>query len=265
VKRCFVILRVLCVFVALAATLAGQGPPADLVPLQIIVSSSSAEAAGLRQQVSAGGDFAAIAREKSIDPTARDGGYLGKMSVASLRPELRDALTGIRAGEMTVVVRIPTGYAVLRVVPESEATVAVGDDPSRTLAASATGATRDAIPVAGLIEADTIFRNTAPAGEPWAEDIAQMCRIRTESMRNVLGRLETMLGPGGIASDSSRATPSEVFEARYALAQLHAYTGDLAKAVGWWTQAEKTVAEYPAPGPQIYHKICVPLRQKNHI
>ena len=247
------------------ALIAAQGPPADLVPLQIIVAASAEEAAALRQQVSAGGAFAVIARDKSIDATARDGGYLGKMSVASLRPELRDALAGVRAGEMTAIVRIPTGFAFLRVVPESETVASVDGDPSRTLAASATGATRDAIPVAGLIEADTIFRNAAPAGEPWDQDLQQICRIRTDSMRGVLARLETMLGPGGIASDSSRATPGEVFEARYALAQLHAYSGNLEKAVGWWTQAEKTVAEYPAARPMMTETLGVALLHKSEM
>ena len=48
-------------------------------------------------QINGGADFSTLAREKSIDPTGRDGGYLGRMSIASLRPELRDALQGVVA------------------------------------------------------------------------------------------------------------------------------------------------------------------------
>jgi hypothetical protein len=77
------------------ALLAGQGPPSDVAAVQIIVSPSAEEAEQLRAQVNAGADFAALAREKSVDPMGRDGGHLGKLSVASLRPELRDALQGI--------------------------------------------------------------------------------------------------------------------------------------------------------------------------
>src|SRR5712671_1502277 len=226
----FVFLRASRVFVAMFVVcsltlLAGQGPPSDLTAFQIIVLSSAEEAEQVRAQVTSGRDFTVLARDKSIDPTARVGGHLGKLSVASLRPELRDALQGLKAGELTTVVRIPTGYAIVRIVPEAEA-LSVENDPARTLAALATGATRDAIPVAGLTEADTVFLNTA-RGDGWNEDLRQICQIRTDSMKGVLDRLEVMLGPGGIASDASRATPSEVFEARYALAQLHAYTGNL--------------------------------------
>ena len=81
--------------------------------------------------------------------------------MASLRPELRDALRGIGPGQLTAVVRIPSGYAVMRLMPDTEPTTSVDASPSRMLAVSATGATRDALPVSGLIEADTIFLNGA--------------------------------------------------------------------------------------------------------
>src|SRR6266853_2585723 len=234
-------MRALAIAVALfTLTLAaGQGPPSDLTAFQIIVLSSAEEAEQVRAQATAGADFAALAREKSVDPTGRDGGHLGKLSIASLRPELRDALQGIKPGQTTAVVRIPTGYAILRVVPEAEAAPSVDSGPSRTLAASATGAARDALPVVGLIEADLVFQS-APKPEGWAEDLQQLCRIRTDSMSTMLQTLEGILGPSGSAADSSRATPGEVFQAKYALAQLYAYAGNLDKATGWWREAQKT-------------------------
>jgi len=234
-------MRALAIAVALfTLTLAaGQGPPSDLTAFQIIVLSSAEEAEQVRAQATAGADFAALAREKSVDPTGRDGGHLGKLSIASLRPELRDALQGVKPGQTTAVVRIPTGYAILRVVPEAEAAPSVDSGPSRTLAASATGAARDALPVVGLIEADLVFQS-APKPEGWAEDLQQLCRIRTDSMSTMLQTLEGILGPSGSAADSSRATPGEVFQAKYALAQLYAYAGNLDKATGWWREAQKT-------------------------
>jgi FG-GAP-like repeat/ASPIC and UnbV/PPIC-type PPIASE domain len=229
-----------------AAILGGQGPPSDVTPLQLIVASSAEQAEQLRTQVAGGADFAAVAREKSIDPTGRDGGHLGKLSVASLRPELRDALQGVRPGQVTAVVRIPTGYAILRVVPDSEAPPSVDASPSRTLAASATGATRDALPVAGLVEADLVFQSAPGKPEGWAEDPRQICRIRTDSMSAMLQRLEGIVSRSSSAADASGATPAEVFQARYALAQLYAYAGNLEKAVAWWREARKT-AETDVP------------------
>ena len=53
-------------------------------------------------------------------------------------------------------------------------------------------------------------------------------------------KLEGILGPSGSAADSSRATPMEVFQTKYALAQLYAYAGDMEKAIRWWRDAQKT-------------------------
>src|SRR3979490_2034307 len=114
-------MRALAIAVALfTLTLAAwQGPPSDLTTFQIIVLSSAEEAEQVRAQLTAGADFAVLAREKSVDPTGRDGGHLGKLSVAALGPDLRDALQGVKPGQTTAVVRIPTGYAILRIVPDA--------------------------------------------------------------------------------------------------------------------------------------------------
>jgi hypothetical protein len=231
------------VFVAIvcsAAILAGQGPPSDLTSLQIIVVSSAEEAEQLRSQIAAGADFADVARRKSVDPTAREGGHLGKLSVASLRPELRDALQGIKPGQLTAVIRIPTGFAVLRVAPDSESPGSVDSTPSRTLAASATGSTRDTLPVAGLVEADLVFQSFPGKPEGWAEDPQQICRIRTDSTSAMLQRLEGIVGRSGSDAGASGASREEVFQAKYALAQLYAYVGNMDKALAWWRDAEKT-------------------------
>jgi hypothetical protein len=262
--RALAIAAVAALTVTLLTPAAAQGPPSDIVGLELIVSSSAAEAAAIREQVIAGGDFAALARDKSIDPTARDGGYLGKLSVAALRPELRDALQGAAPGQATAVVQIPTGFAILRLVPDGEPVAVVDDNPSRTLAVLATGATRDAIPVAGLVEADTVLLNTA-RGDGWSEDLGQLCRMRTDSLRTSIDRLELMLGPSGIVSDAGRVTPSEIFEAQYALAQLHAYTGNLDKAVGWWRQADKSVTEFTGARPMMNETLGVALLHKSEM
>ncbi len=244
---------------------AGQGPPSDVTALQIIVASSAEEAEQLRGQIKAGADFAALAREKSVDPTGRDGGHLGRLSVPSLRPELRDALQGTKPGQTTAVVRIPTGYAILRVTPDSEAPAPVDSTPSRTLAASATGATRDALPVVGLVEADLVFQSAAKP-EGWAEDLQQICRIRTDSTSAMLQRLEGILGPSGSATDSSRATPEEVFQAKYALAQLYAYVGNMDKAVAWWREARKTAdASIPDARAMMTETLGIALLHKSEM
>jgi len=261
------------VFRAVAAALflfsltliAAQGPPSDLVSLQIIVAPTQADAEVLRDQIVRGSTFAAVARDKSIDPTGRDGGSLGKMSIASLRPELREALAGVKPGEMTQVVRIPTGFAIVRIVPDSESVPDASSDPSRTLAASASGATRDAVSVGGLVEADTVFLNADKPGN-WAEDLAQMCRVRGETLASTEQRLETILGPTGSGATSAGSSPGELYQARYALAQFYAYEGRMDQAVQWWRRARQTAdAEFHDGHAQIVETMGIALLHKSEM
>ena len=147
------------------------------------------EARRLLEDLKGGANFAALAVERSIDPTGRDGGYLGKLDPATLRQELRDALQGIGPGELTGVVRIPSGYAIVEVLPDSQGIEAPEPNPTRLLAATAIGAVRDSLNVGGLAEADSMFlAYPKPAG--WNQDLREMCRVRTESIPAILERLE---------------------------------------------------------------------------
>jgi peptidyl-prolyl cis-trans isomerase D len=55
---------------------------------------SADEAQRILESLKKGEDFAALAKQKSTDATADDGGYMGKIDPATLRPELREALNG---------------------------------------------------------------------------------------------------------------------------------------------------------------------------
>ena len=62
-----------------------------------------------------------VSAMESIDPSAANGGLVGPVAVADLRPEIRSALDSLRAGDISGVVRLPTGFAVLKRVPDAEA------------------------------------------------------------------------------------------------------------------------------------------------
>src|SRR6185436_18325131 len=52
------------------------------IPLSVIVVSSEPEAQELVERLMNGEDFAALARKVSTDPTANQGGYMGKLNPA---------------------------------------------------------------------------------------------------------------------------------------------------------------------------------------
>src|SRR5476649_842102 len=89
--------------IAFVALLAGavhtqsSGP----VTLRIIVVPTADDAARITGQLRDGADFAILAREWSIEPTARMGGWLGTIDRETLRQDLRDALAGVGVGQTT--------------------------------------------------------------------------------------------------------------------------------------------------------------------
>jgi tetratricopeptide (TPR) repeat protein len=211
---------------------ARQGSSTSSLGLRLIVVGSQDEAEDVLERLARGQDFEALAREKSIDTTAGDGGYLGKVDPATLRPELRDALRGVQPGRYTGVVRIPTGYAILLVLSDRDSPSFKDDNnPTRILGASATGAVQITLPVAGLNEADAVLLG-APKPDDWNTDLRAICDARTKPISELLARLErTPI----TADDESKL---DAVEAQYAWAQLHAYLGDMDKAIQRWRVAD---------------------------
>ena len=161
----------------------------DLQTLRIMVVSSRDQAERLMERVRTGADFAALARAESIDPSAVDGGLLGRIAISTLRPDLQTALRGLTAGQMTAIVQVPTGFAFIRVEHDSNQT-----GPTRPLSQAllATGSVKYVIDVGGLPEAETVLREYAkPAA--WNLDPRTICQTprrlaggRTSTLRRLL-------------------------------------------------------------------------------
>src|SRR6516164_8166731 len=98
------VLGLLCGSGLLSALLYGQLAPSAAngsskeVTLRVIVVRTPEQASQALERLKAGYDFATLAKEKSTDPTAGSGGFMGRMDLAALRPELRDALQGVAQG-----------------------------------------------------------------------------------------------------------------------------------------------------------------------
>lgn len=102
----------------LAQALAAPQAPAR--GLRLIVVSTEAEASLLRDQIEAGASFHALARERSIDPSAAQGGYLS-VDPSGLREEFQTALAGLAPGETSPVTRVGDRYLLLQwLTPDEE-------------------------------------------------------------------------------------------------------------------------------------------------
>ena len=223
------------------------GPSADAPALRIIVVSSAAEADKILEKLKGGADFARLARQKSSDATSIDGGLLGAVDPSSLRSELRVAIHGLKPGQFSKPIRIPTGFAILEVLPPSESTGRENAQRARQFALSGLGSVRYAFDIGGLGEADAAF-NAFPKPDDWAQDLQGACELRKKSFLAVNARLQEVLNrqqKAGATENQNR--PSfDVAQMYVAQGQLYAYQGDMDKAIEQWKQAH-SIAEVGFP------------------
>jgi len=89
----------------------------DRVRARLLVVRSSREAEQLRSRLAAGGDFAEVARSRSLDPSASDGGLLESVSWQdpAVPLPLQQALRDTPPGEISPVVALDGASAIVRV------------------------------------------------------------------------------------------------------------------------------------------------------
>ncbi len=229
----------------LVARAAQVDVPPQALSLRIIVAASADDAARLAARVRGGEDFAAVAREASIDPSAGAGGLIGRVEVSTLRPELRNALSGVRPGQLTRVVAVPTGFAFMRVEADTQAAAAGTTNPAGIPGLVATGAVKYVLDVGGLPEAEAVLRDFAkPAG--WDQSPRVMCQVRRSSLAESRRVFEDFFSPRMAAVRETRPA-FELMQAHLGLAQLLAYDGDMDGAIPHYEEAQR-LARDGVPG-----------------
>ncbi|MEI8144827.1 MAG: peptidylprolyl isomerase [Alphaproteobacteria bacterium] len=93
----------------------GRVPPVEEARARHILVENEADARAIIAQLKAGGDFAAIAKEKSKDPGSADGGDLGFFTKDQMVPEFANAAFALKPGETTQdPVKTQFGWHVIR-------------------------------------------------------------------------------------------------------------------------------------------------------
>ena len=216
-----------------ARAIAQSGQPSQQLDLGIIVLPTMNEAQAVMNQLKRGEDFSVLAKEKSTDATATDGGYLGKLNPDELRPELRDALRGHHTGELTDIVQLPSGFAILKVLPVAPLTTDL--NPKRIASLVHTGAIHVGAYVAGLPEANAAFQDYVKKNGWLDHSIQSGCEIRTNSMTAAITPIQEGLATG--LFHGTPLTPAKQIQGHSTLAQLYAYTGRMEDSVREWKAA----------------------------
>jgi tetratricopeptide (TPR) repeat protein len=239
---CFSALLVFGLVFPLSSALPLQDSSPRVLNLRVIVVDSPGKAQQILDRLHKGGDFAEMAKSESIDPSGSEGGYIGLVDPSTLRPELREALKGISPGQTTTVTAVPSGYVILKLLPENQPSVAQGMGPgqARDLPLAGQGAVRYPADVAGQVLADMLFQKF-PKPPNWEQDLPGICEIRKRSLAAGIARLQELFDP----ADKPRLEaikPFDVIQSHYALAQLQAYQGNMDQAVEHWEAAYKIAA-----------------------
>src|SRR5207245_11158317 len=109
--------------------------------------------------------------------------FLGKVTLSTLPPVLNRALVGVANGQLSPVVQIPAGFAILKVVDYSDpASINMNATFSADISTLATKASvRYVIDVSGLVEAEALLQ-AFPKPTDWNQDLRVICQVRRQSL-----------------------------------------------------------------------------------
>jgi len=231
-------------------------PAAQTLTLRIIVTTSADEANRLVDRIHKGEDFAALARSESIDASASAGGLMGRLDLASLVPNVRQALAGIGPGQISPVVQIPTGFAVFQVVNDEAPAYSNPFSAASIAASAAVGSVKYVPDIGGLSEAEAVLRDfPKPAG--WNQDPRAICQARQDSLSIGVQTFDTFFSPEAERVRRGRP-PFELMQANLGLAQLLAYQGQMGRAIENYEKAYQLAASsVQAAVPQVEEMLGV--------
>ena len=203
-----------------------------VVDVEGILVSSPIEAYSVIDRLKKGEDFATLAKQLSIDSSAPNGGRLGGVSLAALRPELRDAVAQLNPGQISQPIKTPLGYYVVEVLtrsrPSSPVTMGGGTDATNSV-----GSVKYVLAVDGLSEAELPLVHIAQ--QPGWNPVPQaVCSVR----RTLVYRdgLAKHLSPENKA-ELDAMPPLDLLHEYYTLGELYAFEGSMDRAIAEYKQA----------------------------
>ena len=201
------------------------------VDIGIIVTPTAQQAQAVLTKLRAGWDFAVLAKENSLDPSANSGGYFGRLSPSQLQTQLSDALAALHPGDFSPVLETKSGFAILTVFKSAPPQK---DPDGRQIQSMAhAGVVRYGIDVGGMMEADAVFTD-APKPDGWNKDLHQVCEIRKHSLTDAEERIQQKLTA---EQAQPNVAPLEQLRDHLALGQLFSYQGNMKAGIDQYEQA----------------------------
>ncbi|MDD4956706.1 MAG: peptidylprolyl isomerase [Candidatus Omnitrophica bacterium] len=92
----------------------------EILRVSHILVPTREEADSILAELRSGEDFEAIARARSIDPTAQKGGDIGYFPKGQLMPEFEKGCEGLQPGEISEVTKTRLGYHIIKLTDRKE-------------------------------------------------------------------------------------------------------------------------------------------------
>jgi hypothetical protein len=222
-----------------------QPTQSETISFRIIVVETEDAAKSLIDRLMKGENFVALARSVSVDPSAANGGLVGPVAIADLRPQIRSVLERLRDGELSGVVRLPTGFGILKIIPESEATTSSTASSSSsnsvmasfTSALAGTGSVKYVYDLSGYAETVLSLRQVTLTPED-SRDLGTLCRVR----KQLVASTQTLVQKALATAATSPMPPIDHAQALTLQGQLHAFLGDMGPAIASLEQARQIAA-----------------------
>jgi tetratricopeptide (TPR) repeat protein len=262
-SRSLLIAAVLSVGCAFTPALAAPPPDrsATAVSLRLIVVESADKAQRTLELLKGGADFAVLAKETSTDPTSEDGGFMGDVDPTMLRAELQAALNGLIPGEFSGVVKLPRGYAILKLLKAEELIALERAKQAREFAINSRLTLRYSFGVDGLSDAESAWNNF-PKEEHWEQDLRRSCQTQRQSMAALTERQNRLLAEAQ-ASPATEKTDYDILSLQLSIGLHSAYKGEMDQAIGVWEQAYPVaLAEIPKAADYLDEMIGIGYLQK---
>jgi peptidyl-prolyl cis-trans isomerase C len=142
-----------------------QMPPEEEVHARHILVPTEDEAKAIEAELKKGADFAALAKEKSKDPGAAEGGDLGYFTKDQMVPEFADVAFKLDKGQISDPVKTQFGWHIIKVEDKRTKPTPTFDDVKTQLQTYVTHKAQAEL-VENLRKSATIDRLDQPAATP---------------------------------------------------------------------------------------------------
>ncbi len=190
--------------------------------LELILVKTSQEAEAILARVKAGESFELLALQHSIDPSAAEGGYLGKVKLEDLRREFQEAAKTVADGEVSAAFPLASGYAILKVLERPRAAKPVRGAQAQMVSY-----------VSGFEETQHLL-SRLPKPPDFHQNLRTICELKTSAIETAIWEAESQI--------NSVRDPQTLLQAHHTAAQLYSYRGDIDKSIQHFEGALKVAA-----------------------